>query len=56
MPWQSVNLSGEASAKAQEDALEAEKKAWKDKMVVDTLDFKVCPLPFPYPLSWLGLT
>jgi hypothetical protein len=38
---QSVHLSGEASAKAQEEALEAEKKAWRDKVVVDTTDFKV---------------
>lgn len=34
-------MSGEASAKAQEEALEAEKKAWRDKVVVDTIDFKV---------------
>jgi hypothetical protein len=42
---QSVHLCGEASAQAQEEALEAEKKAWRDKVVVDTTDFKVGPAP-----------
>jgi hypothetical protein len=39
---QSVHLSGEQGALVQEEAAAAEKKAWHDKVIVDTLDFKVC--------------
>lgn len=42
--WQSVHLSGDASAAAQLAAAEKEKKDWEDKVVVDHLDFKVVVL------------
>jgi hypothetical protein len=49
--WKSVHLGGDEARKIQEDALAAEKKAWKEKVVVDHLDFKVLFLWCKFSMS-----